>query len=56
MSDEQQIMADKITDYKMCFETPEGNTNTAVGGRVILEKTLKKPFLAVDCTVHSRRQ
>jgi len=45
-----------IIDYKMCFETPEGITNTAVGGRVILEKTLQRPFPAVDCTVHGRRQ
>jgi hypothetical protein len=38
-------MAAMIIDYKMCFETPEGNTNTTVGGRVILEKILKRPFL-----------
>lgn len=56
MSDEQQNMADMIIDYKMWFETPEGNTNTAVGGRVILEKTLKRTFLAEDYTVHGRRQ
>jgi len=45
-----------IIDYKRYFETPEGNKNTAVGGRVILDKTLQRPFLAVDCKVHGRRQ
>jgi hypothetical protein len=50
-------MVDMIIDYKTCFETPEGNTNTAVGGRAILEKTFKRLFFfAVDFTVHGRRQ
>jgi hypothetical protein len=45
-------MANTINDNKMSFETTEGNTNTAVSGRVILEKTLKRSLLVVDCTIH----
>jgi hypothetical protein len=39
----------------MCFKISEGNTALG-GGGVILKKTLKRPLLAVDCTVHGVRQ
>jgi hypothetical protein len=37
-------MADIISDYKICFETPEGNTNTAVGMEGNFRKDLKEAF------------